>query len=98
MLRPGACSKGGIWSCWSVLGRWSATLRNKGRGREACSAWRRECSVEILLVVAFQYVEGAYNQEVGQLFIWTDSDRIQRNDFKLKEGILMLGGNILFRR
>lgn len=49
------------------------------------------------LIVALQYFEGAYNQEVDQLFIWTDSDWLQRNDFKLKEGILMLGGNLLFR-
>lgn len=44
------------------------------------------------------YFKGAYNQEMDQHFTWTDNDRIQRNDFKLKEGIFMFSGNLLFRR
>ena len=36
--------------------------------------------------LAFQYADGAYNQEGDQLFTWTDIDRTRENGFKLKEG------------
>ena len=38
------------------------------------------------LIVAFQYLKGAYRQERGQLFTRVDSDRIRRNGFKLRQG------------
>jgi len=38
------------------------------------------------LIVAFQYLKGAYKQERKQLFTWSNSDRTRGNGFKLKEG------------
>ena len=38
------------------------------------------------LIVAFQYLKGAYKQERERLFICVDSDRTRGNGFKLKEG------------
>ena len=38
------------------------------------------------LIVAFQYLKGAYKQEVEQLFMRVDSDRTRRNGFKLRQG------------
>ena len=38
------------------------------------------------LIVAFQYLKGAYKQEGEQLFIWVDSDRTRENGFKLRQG------------
>ena len=37
------------------------------------------------LIVAYQYLKGAYKQERVQLFTWADSDRTRGNGFKLKE-------------
>ena len=37
------------------------------------------------LIVAFQYLRGAYNQEEDRLFLWVDSARTRGNGFKLKE-------------
>mgnify|MGYP001855940669 CR=1 FL=1 len=34
----------------------------------------------------FQYLKGAYKQEVDQLFTQVDSDRTRGNGFKMKEG------------
>ena len=39
------------------------------------------------LILAFQYLKGAYGQEVEQLFTWVDSDRTRGNGFKLREGL-----------
>ena len=38
------------------------------------------------LIVAFQYLEGAYKQEGNQLFTRVDNSRTRGNGFKLKEG------------
>ena len=38
------------------------------------------------LIVAFQYVKGAYKQEGEQLFMRVDSDRTRGNGFKLGQG------------
>ena len=38
------------------------------------------------LIVAFQYLKGAYKQEGVRLFTRVDSDRTRGNGFKLKEG------------
>ena len=37
------------------------------------------------LIVAFQYLKGAYKQEGEQLFMRVDSDRTRGNVFKLRE-------------
>ena len=36
------------------------------------------------LIVAFQYLKGAYKQEGEQLFVRVDSDRTRVNGFKLR--------------
>ena len=38
------------------------------------------------LIVAFQYLKGAYKQEGGLLFMRVDSDRTRGNGFKLRQG------------
>ena len=38
------------------------------------------------LIVAFQYVKGAYKQEGEWLFMRVDSDRTRGNGFKLGQG------------
>ena len=38
------------------------------------------------LIVAFQYLKGAYKQEVQHLFTRVDSDRTRGNGFKLRQG------------
>ena len=38
------------------------------------------------LIVAFQYLKGAYKQEEEQLFTRLDSDRTRGNSFKLRQG------------
>ena len=38
------------------------------------------------LIVAFQYLKGAYKQEGEWLFTWVDSDRTRGNAFKLRQG------------
>ena len=38
------------------------------------------------LIVAFQYLKGAYKQEGEQLFLRVDSDRIRGNGFKRRQG------------
>ena len=38
------------------------------------------------LIVAFQYLKGAYKQEGERLFTRVDSDRTRRNGFKLGQG------------
>ena len=38
------------------------------------------------LIVAFQYLKGAYKQEGEWLFTRVDSDRTRGNGFKLKQG------------
>ena len=47
------------------------------------------------LIVAFQYLKGAYKQEGEQLFMRGDSDRTRGNGFKLRRGSLgwILGGS-----
>ena len=42
------------------------------------------------LIVAFQYLKGAYKQEWKRLFRWTDGDRTRGNSFKLRQGRFML--------
>ena len=51
------------------------------------------------LIVAFQYLKGAYKQKGVWLFIRVDSDRTRENGFKLKEGRFRLdvGGSFLLR-
>jgi len=34
------------------------------------------------LIVAFQYLKGAYKQERDRPFVWSDSDRTRENGFK----------------
>ena len=43
------------------------------------------------LIVAFQYLKGAYKQEGEQLFTTVDSDRTRENGFKLRQGRFRLG-------
>ena len=38
------------------------------------------------LIVAFQYLKGAYKQEGEWLFMTVDSDRRRGNGFKLRQG------------
>ena len=38
------------------------------------------------LIVAFQYLKGAYKQEGERLFMNVDSDRTRGNGFKLRQG------------
>ena len=38
------------------------------------------------LIVAFQYLKGAYKQEGEWLFMRVDSDRTKGNGFKLRQG------------
>ena len=38
------------------------------------------------LIVAFQYLKGAYKQEGELLFTRVDSDRTRRNGYKLRQG------------
>ena len=38
------------------------------------------------LIVAFQYLKGAYKQEGERLFMKVDSDRTRGNGFKLRQG------------
>ena len=38
------------------------------------------------IIVAFQYLKGAYKQEVERLFMRVDSDRTRGNGFKLRHG------------
>ena len=38
------------------------------------------------LIVAFQYLKGAYKQKGVWLFIRVDSDRTRENGFKLRKG------------
>ena len=38
------------------------------------------------LIVAFQYLKGAYKQEAELLFMRVDSDRTRGNGFKLRQG------------
>ena len=38
------------------------------------------------LIVAFQYLKGAYKQEGEQLFMRVDSDRTRGNGFRLRQG------------
>ena len=38
------------------------------------------------LIVAFQYLKGAYKQEGERLFTRVDSDRTRGNGFKLRQG------------
>ena len=38
------------------------------------------------LIVAFQYLKGAYKQEGEQLFMREDSDRTRGNGLKLRQG------------
>ena len=38
------------------------------------------------LIVAFQYLKGAYQQEGEWLFTRVDGDRAKGNDFKLEQG------------
>jgi len=40
-----------------------------------------------LLIVAFQYLTGAYKQEGGRLFTRVDSDRTRENGFKLRREV-----------
>ena len=42
------------------------------------------------LIVAFQYLKGAYKQEGERLFVRVDSDRTRGNGFKLRQGRLRL--------
>jgi len=46
---------------------------------------KREGRLHRHLIAASQYLEGAYKQEVEQLFTWTDSDRTRGNGCKLKD-------------
>ena len=38
------------------------------------------------LIVAFQYLKGAYKQEGERLFVRVDSERTRGNGFKLRQG------------
>ena len=38
------------------------------------------------LIVAFQYLKGAYKQEGERLFMRVDGDRTRGNGFKLRQG------------
>ena len=42
------------------------------------------------LIVAFQYLKGAYKQEEERLFMRVDTDRTRGNGFKLRQGSFRL--------
>ena len=42
------------------------------------------------VIAAFQYLNGGYRKAEEGIFIWEHSDRMRKNDFKLKEGIFRL--------
>ena len=54
----------------------------KGRGSWACLGKRR---IQGDLIVAFQYLKGAYKQEGEWLFMKVDSERTRGNGFKLRQ-------------
>ena len=69
------------------------------RGLEHCSHGLREQGLfswekrrlQGDLIVAFQYLRGAYKQEGEQLFTRENSDRTRGSDFKLRQGRFSLG-------
>ena len=42
------------------------------------------------VIAAFQFLKGGYRKAEEGIFIWEHSDRMRKNDFKLKEGIFRL--------
>ena len=54
-----------------------------GCGNWVCLAWRR---LHGNLIVAFQYLKGAYKQEGEQLFVRVASDRTRGNGLKPRLG------------
>ena len=91
--RPGDPRTRKMWSCWSKSTRgwwklsegWSTCLVKKSWGNWGLfSLEKRRLWGE--LIVAFQYLKGAYKQRGDWVFTCSNSGRTRRHGFRLKEG------------